>query len=407
MSAPAELTARIDLWSSASFAEGHPVEQYRCLRENAPVYRHEEPDGPGFWAVTSHALVREVSMHPERFSSALGGILIPDLPPQELEFFRTMMLAMDPPRHSFYRRLVGGLFTPKRAAQWRERIAATVTAILDEAAEAERAAGSCDLVTEVAGKLPSYVIAELLGIPRADGERLYEQTEIMHSAPDAVIVERRSAAMVEIMQYAAGVRADKLANPAPDMATRLVTAEVDGQRLTEEEFISFFMLLLNAGGDTTRNLIGGAVAALLDRPAQLAWLRSDLPARIPAAAEELLRFQAPVIYMRRTAVADTALGDVPIAAGDKVVLYYGAANRDPAVFDRPEELVLDRTPNEHIAFGGGGPHFCLGAHFGRIEAVEMLGQLLGRFPGLALAGEPTWLASNFISGPTHVPVRLS
>jgi cytochrome P450 len=393
----------IDLLSSKSFANGHPVDQYHWLHDNAPVYWHDEPDGPGFWAVTSADLVREVSKAPLVFSSAAGGILVNDFPPEELEFFRTMMLVMDPPRHSFYRRLVGPLFTPKRAAPWQDPIADTVRSILDEASEL----GECNLVEEIAGKLPSYVIAELMGIPRSEGARLYRLTEIMHSAPDVVSDDERFGAMREITGYATQIRAQKLADPAEDLASRLVQAEVDGRHLTEQEYTSFFLLLINAGGDTTRNLIGGATATLLARPAKLAWLREDLEARMPAAMEELLRYQSPVVHMRRNATEDVRLGDVDITAGDKVVTYFGAANRDPAAFERPDELVLDRTPNEHYAFGGGGPHFCLGSSFGRIEIREMLVQLFRRFPDLELAGEPTWLASNFISGPTDVPVRYT
>jgi cytochrome P450 len=352
--------------------------------------------------VTSASLVAEASKRPNVFSSAAGGIMINDFPAEELEFFRTMILVMDPPRHSFYRRLVGGLFTPKRAATWRDSIGDTVRSILDEVCER----GECNLVEDIAGKLPSYVISELLGIPRADGVRLYRWTEIMHSAPDVVTDEQRFGAMRDITGYAAQVRADKLTEPQDDLATRLVRAEVDGRRLTEQEFASFFLLLLNAGGDTTRNLIGGATLTLLRRPEQLARLRAE-PGLMPTAVEELLRFHSPVIYMRRTATADTELGGTPIRAGDKVALYYGAANRDPSAFDQPDELILGRSPNEHFAFGGGGPHFCLGSHFGRIEINQMMRQLLDRFPDLELAGEPSWLASNFISGPVDVPVRFT
>jgi cytochrome P450 len=394
----------IDLLSSKSFADGHPVEQYHWLHENAPVYRHDEPDGgAGFWAVTGAAEITEASKNPKTFSSAAGGIMINDFPPEELEFFRTMILVMDPPKHSFYRKLVGGLFTPKRAALWTDSIGDTVRSILDEACEL----GECNLSEDIAGKLPSYVIAELIGIPRADGVRLYQWTEIMHSAPDVVSDEQRFDAMRNITGFAAQVRQDKLANPADDLASRLVAAEIDGQRLTEQEFASFFLLLINAGGDTTRNLIGAATATLLQQPEKLAWLREDLDGRMPGAVEELLRYQSPVIYMRRTATEDYTLGGVDIEAGDKLGLYYGAANRDPKAFDRPDELILDRSPNEHFAFGGGGPHFCLGSHFGRIEIVAMMKQMLTRFPDLELTQQPTWLASNFISGPTDVPVRYT
>lgn len=397
------VAASIDLLSSKSFADGHPVDQYRWLLENAPVYWHDEPGGPGFWAVSSHAAVNEASKRPDLFSSHLGGILLNDPPQEELEFFRTMMLAMDPPKHNFYRRLVGAVFTPKRATSWRDSIADTVRSILDEVSER----GECDLVEDIAGKLPSYIIAELVGIPRADGVRLYELTELMHSAPDAVSDEERFGAMQGIVGYAAQVRADKLANPAEDIASRLLAAEIDGQRLTEAEFCSFFMLLLNAGGDTTRNLIGGAVLTLFDNPVEFARLRADVAGLMPKAVDELLRYQSPVVYMRRTATQDTELAGTAIAAGDKLALYYGAANRDPSVFADPDKLILDRTPNDQVAFGGGGPHYCLGSHFGRIEVGEMFSQLLTRFPDLAPAGDPSWLASNFISGPTHVPVRFT
>jgi cytochrome P450 len=399
-------SAAIDLLSSKSFANGHPLAQYRWLRENAPVYRHGEPDGPGFWAVTAHALVREVSAHPEIYSSAAGGMRIFDFPPDELVFIRNMMLAMDPPRHTRHRRLIGGAFTPKRAARWRDSISATARAILDEVCER----GECDLVTDIAGKLPSYVIAELLGIPRADGVMLYDWSEIIHSASDVVSEDERSTAMGAIFAYADQVRAEKLAAPGEDLATRLVHSEVDGQRLTEQEFSNFFMLLLNGGGETTRHLIGGAMLSLLSRPTQLTRLRTDTAGSgvlAPAAVEELLRFQTPLIHLRRTALRDTELGGTRIAAGDKVVMYFGAANRDLTVFGSPDELVLDRSPNDHLTFGGGGPHFCLGAHFSRIEIGEMMGQLMTRFPDLGLNGDPTWLASELMSGPAHIPVRFT
>jgi cytochrome P450 len=398
-------TLTIDLLGSTAFAGGHPWEQYRWLRENAPVFRHEQPDGPGFWAVTTHELVREVSVRPEVFSNAAGMRLF-DWTPEEMRFLRMQMLFMDPPRHSHYRRLTGGVFTPKRAAQWRESIRQTARDILDEVCER----GECDLVTDIAAKLPAYVMAELVGIPRADGVGLNDLNDIMLSASDVVSEEERAAAVGGILAYAAQVRVDKLADPGEDLASRLVHAEVDGQRLTEQEFTSLFLLLLSAGADTTRNLIGGATLSLLERPAQWARLRADAEGSgvlAPAAVEELLRFQSPVIYMRRTAVRDTELGGSRIATGEKVVVYYGAANRDPVVFDRPDELVLDRSPNDHQAFGAGGPHLCLGAHLSRIEIGEMMGQLVTRFPDMQLSGEPVWRTSDFLSGPAHAPIRFT
>jgi cytochrome P450 len=205
--------------------------------------------------------------------------------------------------------------------------------------------------------------------------------------------------------YASELIARKRARPADDLATRLLEAEVEGRRLTDPEFLLFFLLLIDAGGDTTRNLLSSGLVALNDNPEQLAWLRSDLEARLPSAREELLRWTSPVIYMRRTATRDTAIGETAIAAGDKVVMYFGAANRDPDRFADPERLDLSRTPNDHIAFGG-GPHVCLGQHLARIEIDAVLREVLTRMEEIEILAPPEWLASTFISGPRSLPIRF-
>lgn len=393
---------RIDLWHSASFSHGHPTEQYRWLLENAPVYWHEEPDGRGFWAVTSHPLVKEASGQNNIFSNNYG-ITMYDSPEEELAIIRNMMLIMDPPHHTQYRRLVGPQFLPREARSWTALVDELASEIVDEVCER----GECDLVTDVAGKLPSYVVAKLLGIPRDEGVRLYDLTETMHSALDTVTLEQRGAAGAEMFAFASQLRAAKLAEPSDDLASKLVHAEVDGERLTEEQFGFFVLLLVNAGGDTTRALVGGAMVTLLNRPDVMERLRSDLDTLMPTAVEEMLRFQSPVIHMRRTALEDVRLGDVDIKKNDKVLLYYGAANRDPSVFTDPDEFILDRNPNPHVAFGGGGAHFCLGSHFARVEINAMMRQILTRLPDIELAGEPTWIASNFVSGPTSVPIKFT
>jgi cytochrome P450 len=201
------------------------------------------------------------------------------------------------------------------------------------------------------------------------------------------------------------VIAEKRARPADDLATRLLEAEVDGKRLTDPEFLLFFLLLIDAGGDTTRNLLSAGLLALKENPDQLAWLMADLAGRLPSAREELLRYTSPVIYMRRTATHDTRIGETAVKAGDKVVMYFGAANRDPDKFDRPDVLNLAREPNEHIAFGG-GPHVCLGQHLARIEIDAILAEVLTRMPGLEITAPPEWLASTFISGPKSLGVRF-
>lgn len=210
---------------------------------------------------------------------------------------------------------------------------------------------------------------------------------------------------MKMFAYGAQVIAAKRAKPADDLATRLLEAEVDGRRLTDEEFLLFFLLLIDAGGDTTRNLLASGLLALCRNPQALAWLRADLPSRLASAREELLRYASPVIYMRRMAMRDTRIGETDIQAGDKVVMYFGAANRDPVRFDNPDTLDLARTPNDHLAFGS-GPHVCLGQHLARLEIDAMLHEVLTRLHDIEVVGEPEWLASTFISGPKKMPIRF-
>ena len=211
---------------------------------------------------------------------------------------------------------------------------------------------------------------------------------------------------MKMFGYASGVIAEKRARPGDDLATRLLQAEVEGRRLTDPEFLLFFLLLIDAGGDTTRNLLSSGLLALDRHPDQRAWLMADLPGRLASAREELLRYTSPVIYMRRTATRDARLGEADIKAGDKVVMYFGAANRDPDQFADPDRLDLSRSPNEHAAFGG-GPHVCLGQHIARLEIDAILVEVLTRMKNLEIVGEPEWLASNFISGPRTMPVRFT
>lgn len=393
----------IDLTNPAAFAGGQPHDQYRWLREHDPVHWHRERDGSGFWAVMRHEDVFTVGRDPVTFSSYEGGVMLPDSDPAGLAASRRMMLFMDPPMHTRYRRLVSRAFLPKSARGYATRIDELAGQIIDAVVER----GECDLVSEVAGELPSYVIADLMGIPLDDGRRLYELTEIMHSADPAIGPAVRGQAIGEMLAYAARVAAAKRAHPADDLASTLVAAELDGERLGDEEFAWFFLLLINAGGDTTRNLVAGGIAALFDHPAERARLQADLDALLPTAVEELLRWCSPVVHMRRTATRDAELGGKPIRAGDKVVMFYGSANRDAAAFDHPDRFDLGRTPNEHVAFGGGGPHFCLGAHIARLEIAAMLGELLRRLPDLEPAGPVEWQPSIFISGPRMMPVRFT
>ena len=391
-----------DLLDPATFAAGHPVELYRRLRAAAPVYRNPEPHGRGFWALTRYADVFAVDHDFQNFSS--GPTIMIDDPIGDGDGMigdAKMMLMMDPPHHTAFRKLIRAEFTRPAAAQKGLRLHELARQIVNAVIEK----GECDFVAEVAGEMPSYVIAELMGLPLDDGRELYKLTEIIHSAPETLPPGAGREAVLKMFGYASGVIAEKRARPADDLATRLLAAEVEGRRLTDPEFLLFFLLLIDAGGDTTRNLLSTGLLALQDYPDERAWLMADLPGRLASAREELLRYASPVIYMRRTATRDTSIGGTRIAEGDKVVMYFGAANRDPDKFDDPDTLDLAREPNEHVAFGG-GPHVCLGQHLARLEIDAILTEVLTRMEDLEIVAPPEWLASTFISGPKRMDVKF-
>jgi cytochrome P450 len=401
MSAPERRA--IDLLDLAEYGDGPPQHLFRRLRREDPVHWHPEARGTGFWAVTRYDDVVTVSRDSKTFSSHRGATMIEDMEPQLLAGVQLMMLNMDPPAHTKLRALVNKGFTPRRVGALEPRLRELAATIVDAVVER----GECDFVTDVAGELPSYVIAELVGIPLDDGRRLYALTERMHAV--ATTPEDRLAAMQaigEMHAYASDVYDRKTRAPGEDIATALVHAEVDGERLTPLEFAMFFMLLVNAGGDTTRNLVGAGTLELLNHPEAVARLRNDA-GLLPSAIEEMLRWVSPVVHFRRTATADVRLGERVIRDGDKVVVFYASANRDETVFEDPDRFDVARTPNEHLAFGGGGAHFCLGAHLARLEIQALLSEVLRRMPDLAVAGPIERLPSIFINGLKHMPVRFT
>lgn len=383
-------------------AGGPPYELFARLRLESPIHRHAEQGGPGFWAVTRYDDVVEVSRDSTTYSSYTGGTMIADATPEQLFVVRQMMLNMDPPQHTKLRALINKGFTPRMVTHLHGRIGELARAIADRVAPR----GECDFVTEVAGELPSYVIAELMGIPLDDGRELYRLTERMHTADRTPEGQADGAqAIFQMLSYAAGIRDEKRQRPANDIASTLLAAEVDGEKLTDLEFDMFFLLLINAGGDTTRNLVAGGMLELLRRPDALRSLR-DEPRLLPGAIEEMLRFCSPVVHFRRTATRDVVLGGQPIATGEKVVVFYASANRDETVFSDPDAFDIGRSPNEHVAFGGGGVHYCLGANLARVEIRAMFSEVLSRLHDMELAGPVERLRSNFINGPRHMPVRF-
>ena len=394
---------KIDLLSPSSFEGGHPLDQYDWLRANAPVFWHEEPNGTGFWVLSRYDEVADVGREPFTFSSE-PTIMIEDQGADELaagDGEHKMMLTMDPPQHTHFRKIISREFTRGPAAELRPRIKALSRDIINRVIEH----GECEFVSQVAGELPSYVIAELTGIPLDDGRQLYQLTETIHTARESLPEGAHMQAIMEMFGYAQQVYRDKLANPTDDLASQIVHAEVEGRRLDEIDFQLFFMLLIDAGGDTTRNLVAGGLKALVDHPDQFQKLRED-PSLIGTARDEMLRYVSPVIYMRRTVLKDTELAGQQLREGDKVVRYFGAANYDPAHFDNPHEFDITRTPNPQIAFGT-GTHVCLGQHIARVEIDCMLEEIVARLTDVEITGELEWLSSNFISGIKRMPISFT
>ena len=364
------------------------------------MHRHDEPDGPGFWALTRYRDVKEVGRDQARFSSE-PTIMIPDTPVTIPD--HQMFLMLDPPQHTVQRKLISSRFVPRAVRAMETRVRELAQQIV--AGVATR--GECDLVEDVAGLMPSYVVAELLGLPHEDGVALYGLTETLHAAPDPSRPDAAVRALSDMFQYAHRVWEEKRGRPTDDLASLIISGSIGERDVDEIDFALYFVLLVDAGGDTTRNLVAGGMNALFEHPDQRARLLGDLDGLLPSAIEEMLRWVSPVVYMRRTVTTDTVIGAREVAAGDKVVMYYGAANRDPEAFPDGESFDVARRPNDHVAFGGGGPHFCLGAHLGRLEIEALLRELLVRLPDMEPAGPVEWLPSNFISGPKHLPVRFS
>ncbi len=394
----------VDLLDPDTYLGGVPHEALRALREEAPVSFCATKKGRSFWAITRYEDVVAVSKDPARFSSARGGTNLEDLAPEELSLVQMMMLAMDPPQHGKFRRLVSSGFTPKVIGLLEPRIRAATTQILDRIARQ----GEVDFVGAVAAELPLLVIAELLGIPIEDRAKVFAWSNRLvgfddpdfHTSPD----DAKVAAM-EVWMYCNQLAERRRKHPGEDLVSLLNTAEIEGHRLSDEERDSFFLLLAVAGNETTRNLISGGLLTLLEHPKERDRLLRD-PSLIPSAVEEMLRFSSPVVAMRRTAAKDVELRGQTIHENDKVILYYAAANRDPRVFPDPERFDVGRTPNEHVSFGV-GQHFCLGASLARLEVRVMFEELLERFPDIQLAGPVARLRSNFVNGVKRMPVRYT
>jgi cholest-4-en-3-one 26-monooxygenase len=395
--------ADVDLTDLDTFVRGVPHDQFDVLRRESPVYFHPETEGAGFWCITRADDLAAIS-HDWEHNSSEWGITLHELPEEMLEQQRMMMLQMDPPRHTKLRLLVNKGFTPRMIGRLHDSVHEIARDIVDNIAER----GECDFVVDVAAELPLQVIAEMMGVPKEDREKLFDWSNRMIGSEDpeyAVSEENAMEAATEMFLYANDLAAKKRANPGDDIISVLLQAEVEGETLSEMEFDLFFELLAVAGNETTRNLISHGMLALLENPDQRDKLLAD-PELLPGAVDEMLRYASPVMYMRRTARAETEIRGQTIKQGDKVALWYIAANHDPDVFENPHAFDVTRDAKDHEAFGGGGPHFCLGTHLAKLEIRVMFEEILARIPHMELAGDVERLRSNFINGIKHMPVKF-
>jgi cholest-4-en-3-one 26-monooxygenase len=315
------------------------------------------------------------------------------------------MISLDPPEHTKLRKIISSGFTPRRINDLAAHVKTRVDAVIDAYADQ----GECDLVRDIALWLPLHAIADLVGVPEDDRAQVFEWTELTFGFDPTVPVTERMNAAMAMYAYADAMCAERRSHPRDDLMTVLLEADIDGDRLSDMQLASFFMLLQNAGSETTRNLITTGTLALLERPAQLERLRADF-SLLPTAIEELLRFTTPVMSFVRTATRDSEVAGQTVREGDHVLMVYASANRDERAFDRPDDVDVLRDPNDHVAFGAGGPHFCLGAHLARLESRLMFEAILTRFEGLEVTADPATLSrvsSNLIDGFAEMPVRWS
>lgn len=404
---PVDLSSRA-FWASTAAERETSFAQLRAER---PVSWHPpvedslmpDPADRGYWAVTRHADVVEVSRNSEVFLSGQG-VLFENIPQELLEASQSF-LAMDPPRHTLIRKVVHAAFTPRQVRRIEDSIKANAAEIVTELREA---GSGTDFVDRCAKELPIRTLSDMVGIPAAERQQVAAAADALVSWGDPVYLDGRNpmevlvANQMYLHQVALALAAERRENPGEDLFSALVHAEVEGARLTDPEVAAFFVLLAVAGNDTTRQTTSHALKALTDRPDQRAWLQADFDDRIPGAVEEFVRWASPVMTFRRTAACDYELGGHRVSAGEKVVMFYSSANFDETVFQDPQRLDLSRHPNPHVGFGGGGRHFCLGAHVARAQLRAIFAELLTQIPEIQ-AGEPSYVAGNFIHAIRAMP----
>jgi cytochrome P450 len=418
MAPPVPVTGDLDM-SDTAFWERPPQWRHAAFEElramaSPPYFAAPESPFPvaddrGYYALVRHADVAEASRRPEVFSSAAGATSIPDLPPEFNEYFGSM-INMDDPRHARLRRIVSRAFTPRMIAKFEQDVRRAAAAIVDDLL----AAGPCDFVRHVSARLPLTIICDMMGIGGEHYEMVLRNTNVILSGADPEFTGGNAGDAVTALLTAGGdlaalvtsLAGQRAGHPGDDLVSALANANIDGEQLTPAELASFFILLVVAGNETTRNAISHALVLLTEHPDQRALLASGLEERIGTAVEEIVRYSSPVIWMRRTLTAGTVLNGHAFQRGDKVLLVYQSANRDRSVFPDADRFDITRSPNPHVGFGAAGPHFCLGAHLARREITALLRELLTRVPDIRAAGEPDYLLSSFINGIKHLPCEF-
>jgi cytochrome P450 len=409
------MAAAVDLTDLDMWARGVPYGEFARLRAEAPVCWHpEDPPNSGFWSVHGYHDIVTASRDVAAFSSARG--ISFEEPTDEDMAARRTIIDTDPPAHTKLRKIVSGVFTQRAVEVYRHFVAALTEEVLDHGL----ARGEFDFVDAVAKHVPIRVLARIMGLPEADlgqfidlGDRLIANTDpditdVVWGRDDTDAYRRfpfRSPYGKQLWDLGREIVAGKLRSPGDDLLSRLLAAEVDGDRLSETDLDNFFSIMVVAGNETTRIALAHAVLAFCEHPRQWERLRAD-PGLTGTAVEEVLRWSCPTHFMRRTATAGTELGGAHINPGDKVVLWYVSGNRDEAEFSGPDEFDVARSPNRHLSFGRGGPHLCLGAHLARLEIAVVLGALARRVERFELAGPPRRIRSNFTNGLKSLPVRV-
>lgn len=396
----------IDILSPDVYLAGVPHDRFALLRREAPVYFHDEPQGRGFWAVTKHGDSLRVLRDAEAFSSQRGGTQIADLPIEDMRVSPEHLANMDPPRHTRHRAIIGQAFTPYGLGSVGAWVKGRVALLVDTLVDKLEARESVDFMDQFAAKLPIGTILYMVGVPATDGAMVNRWVHELLTPDDAeyqTSEEHRAETTRRFMEYAHMLAEERRKVPRDDLLSRLMTAEVDGHKLSYHQFGMFFLLLLAAGTHSTRLLLGNGMLALMNHPDQRRRLLED-PALIASAVEEFLRYDPPILHFRRTATRDTEIGGQKIAAGDKVAVFFASANRDEEVFAEPDILDVARTPNDHLSFAH-GPHFCMGNALARMQARVALGECLRRLPDLAPAGPAPRIRSNWFNGVKKLPVR--